>query len=150
QHKENAAAIARHSISDFGEIAHVLGGRYDQHKSRVIRQSACDGGRKFLGIGDGGEVRDSASNSLLDEFRSGCFGTGSEKIDRHVDNRPDQNRGAPDERSSAVIDVVRGGIWRSSNPARPRRKKNCSRRSFSEIVIVGTGPPGRPAKPSPL
>src|SRR6266568_4670142 len=51
QNKKDAAAMARRHIDDFGEMGHVPGRRYDEHKSGVFDGAACNDVRDVLDIG---------------------------------------------------------------------------------------------------
>src|SRR5262249_38375763 len=149
EHEKDTAAVTRSQLRESREIAPVVRGRHDQYISGLIDGLARVGRQNLLDVGDSNHVRDRTPDRPLNHSGSRGFGAGAMDVSRHVPHRPGQNEGAPDERSSAVTDVVSGGICRLPTPGRPRTKSNCSGRPCSEIVMVGTGPPGRPAKPSP-
>src|SRR6266568_4139927 len=77
QNKKDAAAMVRRHIHDFGEMGHVPGRRYNEHKSRVFDGAAGNDVGNVLDIGDSGKLRDGAPNPLLDESGSRHLGTGA-------------------------------------------------------------------------
>jgi hypothetical protein len=81
-------------------------------------------GERLVQAGYSYEIGNDPSQLVLDRLAPVGVEIGAQEINRHVDDKPAQKEGAPEARSSAVMDVVNAGIWILSNPMMPLRKKN--------------------------